>query len=433
MRRKIIGIFVVGILLLTGFASVPSQAGPALQPLTSPDPQIIDMIQQVNESLLYYYNTHLTAFGPRYTGTENCTKASQYIYDEFQAMGLSVKFHNWTFDKFTDRNVVATLPGTDTSSNAIFIICAHYDTVEISPGAIDDGSGVSAVLATAKILSQHSFNYTIRFIAFSGEEVGLYGSYLYARDVSRRGDNIVGVINLDEIGYSNTMEGGRTFCFLCPSRSKWIGDFALTVSTLYIKQTNMTVELYQNLILSDHQSFVEYGFDAIFGQQYDSDEYYYEHISHSRNDTSDRINWTYITNVTKLVLAVVSELASTPLELQVIITTPYQGYSYFFNHPLLPLDFWKSSFSSLRGTTFIVGRTELNVDVIPYDDVETVLFCIDGNINGGVWEVAQPHYNWSIHTMFNTPLVGKHTVEVYVYTTSGKVAFDEINTIIYTI
>ena len=131
----------------------------------------------------------------------------------FTRWGLSVEFHNWTFDDFTDRNVVATLPGTDTSSNAIFIFCAHHDTVAISPGADDDGSGVAAVLATAKILSQYSFNYTIRFITFSGEEDGLYGSYMYAHNASQRGDNIVAVIDADMIGYANTTEGGRTHYF----------------------------------------------------------------------------------------------------------------------------------------------------------------------------------------------------------------------------
>ena len=183
------------------------------------------------------------AFGPRVTGTETSLKVSQYIYDEFQAMGLSVEFHNWTFDDFTDRNVVATLPGTDTSSNATFIICAHHDTVRRSPGADDDGSGVAAVLTTAKILSHYSFNYTIRFITFSGEEEGLYGSYMYARDASQRGDNIVAVINSDMIGFANTTEGGRTLVFVCPERSKWIGDFVTTVSTLYRNQTNMTADI----------------------------------------------------------------------------------------------------------------------------------------------------------------------------------------------
>jgi hypothetical protein len=423
MKNKIIGIFVVGILIITGFASIPIQARPAQQPLKSPDPQIIDMIQQVNESLLYYYNTHLTAFGPHVTGTENSMKVSRYIYDEFQTMELSVEFHNWTFQEYTDRNVVATLPGTDTSSNATFIICAHHDTFRRSPtpGAGDDGSGVAAVLATAKILSQYSFNYTIRFITFSGEEVGLYGSYMYARDAYQRGDNIVAVINIDWIGYSNTTEGGRTLLFLCPERSQWIGDFGRTVSTLYKNQTNMTVDLWPNGA-SDQQSFIDYGFDAIQALEYDVQ---YDPWWHTKNDTSDRLNWTYLTKATKLLLAVVAEFASTPIELQVIFTKPYEGYFYFFNNPLRPLDF-KSYINGFRGTTFIIGLVvNLNVKVIPYHDIKYIIFCIDGN-NMGPQYGAAPQYESKIYLG-----IGRYVVEIYAYDTSGKVASDEMDVFLF--
>ena len=428
--KKINVFILVSILFITFFVSIPIKAGPVQESLTSPDSQIIDMIQQVNESLLYYYNTHLTAFGPRPTGSENCTNASQYIYDEFYSMGLSVEFRNWTFNKLAGRNVVATIQGTDILSDAIFIICAHYDTVGISPGANDDGSGVAAILATAKILSQYTFNYTICFVAFSGEEVKRYGSFVYARDASHRGDNIVGVINLDEIGYSHTIEGGQTFCFLYPERSKWIADFATTVSLLYYNQTNISVESYPNVISSDHQSFIEYGYDAIMGEQYDYDEYYVENILHTQNDTSDKINWIYLTKVTKLLCAVVAELASTPIELQVIITKPYQDYLYFFNHPILSLCFWKNMWHGLRGTTFILGTAKINVSVIPNNDIVDVVFCVDGNIFNWAYDNA-PNYEYKIQRMFNYPLFGRHILEVYVYTPSGKIASDEMNIIIF--
>jgi hypothetical protein len=390
----------------------------------------------VNESLLYYYNTHFTAFGPRYPGTENSINASKYIYDEFHAMGLAVEFHNWTFKNITDRNVIATLPGTDPSINAIFIFCAHHDSTPISPGADDDGSGVAAVLATAKILSQFSFNYTIRFITFCGEETQLYGSYLYAHNASHRGDNIVAVIDADMIGYAHTTEGGRTLTFASPEQSKWIRDFVTTVNTLYQNQTNMTVLTFLHSSGSDYQSFDEYGFGAICAQGYDcgNETYYWEHIYHTANDTSDRLNWTYLAKVTKLLLAVVAEFASTPIELQVIITTPYHGYFYFFNHPLRPLDSWKNSFYSPRGIPIILGRATVNVDVIPHHDNVDVIFCLDGNIQEWFYDNASSH-NWTIHDQYNFPLIGKHTVQVYVnvYTPSEKVASDEINIIIYTI
>lgn len=424
--NRIIIFFVVGILLLTGFASIPIQAGPVQQPLTSPDPQIIDMIQQVNESLLYYYNTHLTAFGPHYTGTENSMKVSQYIYDEFQAMGLSVKFHNWSFDKFTDRNVVATLPGIDTSSNATFIFSAHHDTVVNSPGAHDDGSGVAAVLATAKILSHYTFSYTIRFITFSGEEVGLYGSYMYARDASYRGDNIVADINADVIGYANTTEGKRTLGLIYPERSIWLGVFMTKVSSLYRNQTNMTVKTFGYVSgFSDYSSFVNYGFDTIYAPRTEQCPW-----DHKEKDTSDRLNWTDLAKATKLYLAVVAELASTPIELQVIITKPYEGYFYFFNDPLRPLNF-KSKKHDFRGTTFILGSATVNVRVIPNADIVSVLFCIDGGEKYLQYGDAS-QYNWTIFDPVNFGPIGRHSIEVLVYTPSGKVASDEMDIIIYT-
>jgi len=436
MRRKIIGIFVVGILLLTGFASIPSQAGPALQPLTAPDPQIIDMIQQVNESLLYYYDSHLTAFGPHATGTETNMKVSQYIYDEFQAMGLSVKFHNWTLNNFTDRNVVATLPGTDASSNAIFIMCAHHDTGADSPGAEDDGSGVSAVLATAKILSQYSFNYTIRFITFSGEEQEFYGSYMYARDVYQQGDNIIAVIDLDEIGYASTTVGGRILDFYVPERCMWIGDFAQTVSTLYRNQTNRTSIACPHLEgASDYQTFVYYGYDAAMIVNREGPSPWY----HTQNDNLEHVNWTYCTKITKLVLAVIVEFASTPIELQVMITKPYPGYLYVFNNLLRPLDFWKIwHYPFPMGTTFIFGRTNVNVDVNPSNDILDVIFSTDGWVQE-VQSGNASHYEWTIHSMKNiignisSPLIGRYIVEVYVYTQSGKVASDAIDTFLFTL
>ena len=138
---------------------------------------IIEMIQQINESMLFSYHHGLMQFGPRYTGTASCNLASQYIYDSFQAMGLTVEFNNWKMKGFTSRNVVATLKGTDPNSTAQYILCGHYDTVKAGPGADDDGSGAAAVLAIASVLSHYQFNNTIKFITFSGEEVGTYGSF----------------------------------------------------------------------------------------------------------------------------------------------------------------------------------------------------------------------------------------------------------------
>lgn len=98
------------------------------------DDNIVEMIQQVNESLVFYYLDNLMEFGSRYTGSENCSRAAEYIYNEFHQMGLWVQFKDWDYAGYHSRNVVATLNGTDLSSNAIFIMSAHYDTTPDSLG-----------------------------------------------------------------------------------------------------------------------------------------------------------------------------------------------------------------------------------------------------------------------------------------------------------
>ncbi|MCH6580889.1 MAG: M28 family peptidase, partial [Nitrospinae bacterium] len=65
----------------------------------------------------------------------------------------------------------------------------HYDSISTktagweqnwrtlpAPGASDNASGVAEMRGGSRILSKHEFDFTIRFIAFSGEELFLFGS-----------------------------------------------------------------------------------------------------------------------------------------------------------------------------------------------------------------------------------------------------------------
>ncbi len=88
-----------------------------------------------------------------------------------------------------------------------YIIGAHYDSYikEIgpvgAPGANDNASGTAGVLEIARLLRDHEFDYTIEFILFSGEEVGLQGSRYAAQYSAVISEDIRGMINMDMIGY----------------------------------------------------------------------------------------------------------------------------------------------------------------------------------------------------------------------------------------
>ncbi|UCD13933.1 MAG: Zn-dependent exopeptidase M28 [Thermoplasmatales archaeon] len=273
-----------------------------LMPLSYND-NVVFLIQQLNEEMILQYLENLTSFGPRVTGSPECYDAGDYIYNEFQNTGLDVRFHNWSYEGYTDRNVEATLHGINESSDEIYIICAHFDSVSGSPGADDDGSGVAAVMSAAYIMSQYELNHTVRFVAFSGEEQGLYGSYMYVQEANGNGDNIVAVLNVDMIGFAITSEDGNSVKVYFNDASGWLVDYTAAVSNQYDEYINLDVLYSGYSWSSDHYSFWLFNYDAIFYHEYEFNPYY-----HSSQDIIENLNVTYSMKCTKLVLATLAAL-----------------------------------------------------------------------------------------------------------------------------
>lgn len=124
--------------------------------------------------------------------------ARQNIQSRLMGFGLTVTIEPFTYSGNTYYNVVGTQHGT-IYPNREFIIGAHYDSVN-NPGADDNASGVALVLEAARVLSQYPSDYTIRYIAFDCEEVGLVGSSAYV--ATHSGADIVGMISTDMVAYN---------------------------------------------------------------------------------------------------------------------------------------------------------------------------------------------------------------------------------------
>ena len=74
-----------------------------------------------------------------------------------------------------------------------------------APGADDNGSSVAAVLEAARVMANAQFRGTIVFACFDGEELGLWGSNHYARELAAAHAPVLAVLNDDIIG--NTVGG----------------------------------------------------------------------------------------------------------------------------------------------------------------------------------------------------------------------------------
>jgi hypothetical protein len=288
--------------------NVPIRDHPEKTAVTMDD-IVISMIEQVDESIFLSYEENLTANGPRPTEGASCIAAAEYMYDQFQSMGLAVRYHHWSNGGYTSDNVEATLNGTDETSNDIYIICGHYDTVSSSPGADDDTSGTVAVLIAALVLSQYQFNHTIKFVAFSGEEEGLLGSEVYASEASAQGWDIIGVLNCDMISYAITTNDGNNLDVYQNTASEWLYTYTVGVNTEYSEYIGpLTLHDAGTSSGSDHYYFWQYGFSALFYFEYTMTPYY-----HSPEDTIANINLTYAVKNLRLILATLAELAEAGL------------------------------------------------------------------------------------------------------------------------
>jgi hypothetical protein len=265
---------------------------------------ILQMIQQVNASLLQTYIQTIQDFGPHPTGSTACDALETYLYDTLASFHVSsVRLDPWTYKLRSGKNIVATIQGNP-NDTSIVIVSAHYDSVKISPGANDDGSGVAVVLAVADIMSKHSFNSTLRFVLFSGEEQGLLGSHEYAQNASRNKEHIIGDIQLDGVGYAVSSDDGSKIEHHANNQSAWMIDLSTSIATLYHEQIELEVLRLPHVTFSDHESFVKYHYAASYLWEYASTPYY-----HTTEDTLEHLNITYLAKVCKLTIGTLASMA----------------------------------------------------------------------------------------------------------------------------
>jgi aminopeptidase YwaD len=264
---------------------------------------ILEMIQQVNATLLQTYIQKIQDFGPHPTGSKACEMLGKYLYETLNSFHLSVRYDPWKYKLRSGRNIEATLQGT-ANSDCIVIVSAHYDSVIVSPGADDDGSGVAVVLAVADIMSNYCFNSTVRFVLFSGEEQGLLGSHEYVQQAYRTGEHILADLQLDGVGHAVTSDDGNKIKHHSNNQSAWMVDISTAIASYYYNEIDLEVVRLPHVTFSDHESFVKYDYDASYFFEYVLTPYY-----HTSEDTLEHMNITYLAKVCKLTVGTLATIA----------------------------------------------------------------------------------------------------------------------------
>lgn len=270
----------------------------------------------------------------RRTGEIGCEKAAQYIASEFKRLHLHVldslhsyfepyQFSEHQFDSTRttptkSANVIAFLKGSDNEfSKEVVVIGAHYDHLghggrnaldtskSIHYGADDNASGTAGLLELAEYFAKHrnSVRRSLIFVAFSGEEEGLFGSQEYVKHPPFALEETNAMINMDMIGRLKDsvliVEGMGT-----SPNWKTIVDSTLT--------KNLPVVLHfkpDGEGPSDHASFYRKNLPVLFFFTGLHKDY------HKASDTKDKINYIGEKNVLDIVKGVIVRTANAPAKL----------------------------------------------------------------------------------------------------------------------
>ena len=227
----------------------------------SQNTQIQDLTWQVSGDSIFSNITQLSSM-ERFTYS-NDTNTIEFLTTYFESLGLdSVYIHTW--DQNSLPNIIAEKRG-QLYPDSIIILGAHYDSYAIgAPGADDNASGTSGVMETARILASSDFEITIRFICFSGEELGLLGSNAYANQLNTNNENLKLMINLDMISYvSPGFE--PTVNIVYNPESEFMYNNYIEAIEAYLPEflyNDAHTSGFANA--SDHASFWNHGYPAIF-------------------------------------------------------------------------------------------------------------------------------------------------------------------------
>ncbi len=241
----------------------------------------------------------------RYYTSPSNIKAAQYIYEKFQSFGLNTRFQN---NNSTNVNVIGEKTGS-LYPNQYIIVSAHYDNyrssvtgIDTVHGADDNASGVCGVLESARLLANFNSKYTLLFIAFDEEEMGLFGSMAFVDSVYAHNDSIVAVLNMDMIAWDGNNDFKQTI--MTDSRSDVLANEYINVCQLYslgIQVANRTASSG-----SDHWYFWQKGYKAITSIEYTSD---FNPYYHTIQDNFSHVIPEYFLRLTKAAVATVASWA----------------------------------------------------------------------------------------------------------------------------
>jgi hypothetical protein len=257
---------------------------------------------------------HLTdQIGPRPSGSENLEMACEWARDELIGLGLTnvhlegcpekptTLFTGPVQDLIDARgrvyNVVADIPGAELPDQYV-IVGAHIDSDDAGTGAADNGTGVAAAMEAARLVMDSGARpkRTIRFVFFSGEEIGKVGSLAYVENHTYLMPKVSAMLNMDQgsdhiSGIYATDEMMEDFKEIFAPVESLHPEMPFDIERVE-RLTDIIKDCCGSAGTSDHGPFFEAGVPAFAWLQKAGNPTRYR--PHTRHDTYENVNPEYL-------------------------------------------------------------------------------------------------------------------------------------------
>ena len=291
----------------------------------NPD-NIENILPQINADSLLRTVMDLQNFGSRFALREGGNReVAEYLVQRLENYGITAEidsFHkvepyHWLVGPIDQwfYNVKGVLLSPNPKDDSLVLVGAHLDAISLNqyyqllslaPGADDNASGVAVMIELARICHANDlqFRRDIHFMAYDGEELGLYGGYADAQKRNEAGDKIAIMLNNDMVSYQPDNNWRVTLYWY--DNALDIVSRAADLCTQYTDIDPVIPSPSENGLShnSDSYAYYEWGYRAVFAIEYTFSTSY-----HTEHDVWDSNNYAYHADIARYNMAMLMDYA----------------------------------------------------------------------------------------------------------------------------
>jgi hypothetical protein len=255
--------------------------------------------------------------------------SARYIETTLSALGLAPILQRYRVGAHEVRNIEVVFEATSPAPQT-YVIGAHYDAPDDSPGANDNGTGVAALLELAGALRGAAFAHKLRLVFFVNEEqpygkTPAMGSFRHAEMLSQAAEPVAGMFALETLGHFTDRPHSQRFPFplgyVFPHTGNFIAFVGMPRARALIQRVvpmfratspfpaigGVAPAALEGIDLSDHWAYDHFGYPACM---ITDTAPYRNPFYHSPADTPDTVDYANLARITRGLDAMIRRLAA---------------------------------------------------------------------------------------------------------------------------